>query len=141
MGNPRNVVDFTGIDQTRVTYLIDNSTIVFDRTKSGGSAGVGLAVRFNDDKTVALVADGEIIEGRLELVEADNKAVVTVDGFVQLPAGQGATVTQGLKQVGALGAASAKGFIRDAATDTERANSKAVAVDATDLTNCFVRMT
>ena len=56
--------------------------------------------------------------GKLISVSADNKAVVQTRGFCTLPGGDGATLTEGKKIVGDLGAASAKGYIRDVATGT-----------------------
>lgn len=116
--NPRNAVDFTDIAPLRVTYLIDNSTITYSATAAGGSASVGLAVTLSADDTVALTADGDAVEGKLVLVESDNKATVEVGGYITLPGGASATLTRGGKIVGALGASSAKGYIRSAASGT-----------------------
>ena len=113
MSDPRNTVKFKGARSERETFIIDNSTITYDATKVGGSAVVGRAVTLSGNGTVALAADGDSILGRLEQVYVDLKAVVTTDGYVELPAGQSATVTAGKKIVGALGASSAKGFIRN----------------------------
>jgi hypothetical protein len=118
MANPRNIVDFTDIDVVNVTYPIDNSTIIYDATKANGSAQVGLAVTFSADRTVALTADGNRVVGKLIKVEGDNKAVVQVEGYVQLPGGASASLTVGKAIVGALGASSAKGYIREVATAT-----------------------
>lgn len=98
------------------TYKIDNSTILFDRSKRGGSAGVGLAVTLSGDDTVALAADGDAVVGKLILVEADNKCNVMTGGTMEFGQGDGATVTRGTKIVGALGASSAKGYIRSVNT-------------------------
>ncbi len=100
------------------TYKIDAATITYDATKSGGSAQVGLAVTFSADDTVALCADGDAVQGKLILVEGDNKANVMTKGTMTLPGGASATLTLGAKIVGALGAASAKGYIRSAASGT-----------------------
>jgi len=114
--NPQNIV---GYEETAgphdLTYKIDNSTIVYDATKANGAATtmIGKAVTFSADDTVALCADGDAVVGKLISVEADNKASVRVLGYVTLPAGASATVTRGKKIVGALGASSAKGYIRD----------------------------
>jgi hypothetical protein len=105
-------VSYGDIDAEYVTYAIDNDTIVYDATKAGGSASVGLAVKIVSNGTVALVADGEPIDGRLDSVEADGFARVQYGGFCQLPGGNSATLTAGLKAVGALNASSAKGYIR-----------------------------
>lgn len=118
MANPRNVVDFTGIDAEYATYLIDDSTITYDSAEANGSAQVGLAVTFSADNTVQLVGDGEMVLGKLIKVEADDKAVVQVKGYMELPGGTGATLTRGAAIVGDLGAASAEGYIRAAASAT-----------------------
>ncbi len=115
LNNPRNTISFEGIREQRTTYLIDNSTIAYSATATNGSTGVGLAVTLSADKTVALCADGDTVLGKLILVEADGKCAVQDDGFCTLPAGASATVTAGSKIVGALGASSAKGYIRNIA--------------------------
>lgn len=118
MANPRAVVDFEGIGVRRETYIADNSTIVFDSTESNGSAQVGLAVQLTGNATVALTEDGTEVLGRLERVHADGMCVVQTHGGCSLPAGDGATVTAGSKIVGDLGAANAKGYIRNAVADS-----------------------
>lgn len=130
MSNPRDVVDFTGIDPLALTFLIDDSTITYDKNKVGGSAQVGLAVEMSDDKTVALVSDNGRVLGRLEKVEADKKAVVTVGGCVKLPRGTGATVTPGSQIKGDLLGA-AKGYVQDAAIGAGDGR----VLDATDATD------
>lgn len=118
MANPRNTVDFEGIGDLVATFKIDNSTITYSATSANGSASVGLAVTFSADDTVALTADGNAVAGKLLGVSADNKARVQVAGFCDLPAGASASVTRGKSIVGALGASSAKGYIREVATGT-----------------------
>ena len=120
MANPRAITDKEGLDVRRATYSIDNSTITYDKTKAFGSAqaGVNLAVVLSGNDTVALCADGDAILGILEQVEADGKCTVSVAGHLKFKKGNGATVTLGKKIVGALGAASAKGYIRDVNTNT-----------------------
>lgn len=115
MPNPRRKVDFTGIEQERVTYRIDGATITFDPAADYGSPLVGRAVELSADETVALANDNGPVHGRLELVEADGMCVVTTDGYVTLPGGQGATLTPGRPIVGALGAAGARGHIKQVA--------------------------
>lgn len=111
--NPRDVVRHTDNDGMYETFIADNSTITYDATKAGGSAAVGLAViQTATADTVALTADGDPIFGKLILVEPDLKCTVQRRGFTTLPGGNGATLTVGTKAVGALGAASAKGYIR-----------------------------
>ena len=114
----RTNVSNIGVGGVYRTYKIDNSTITYDATKTGGSTQVGLAVTFSADDTVALCADGDAIIGKLILVESDDKANVMTDGTMALPGGNGATLTLGATIVGALGASSAKGYIRSAASGT-----------------------
>lgn len=116
MANPRKKVDFTGIDNTRVTYKIDGVTITYEGNQvQYGTSFQGKAVTLSTHATVALAADGDAIEGRLEHVEPDGMCVVTTDGFVTLPGGASAVLTVGRAIVGALGPSSAKGYIRAAA--------------------------
>lgn len=111
-----------GFDDQRYdaqTFWADGSTIVFDVTKSDGSVAVGLAVTFHSSAdTVALAADGDPIVGKLLKVEPDGACTVQHKGNCTLPAGASATVTPGKHAVGALGASSAKGYIRDVNTST-----------------------
>ena len=120
MADPRNAVDFTSINIVTATYKIDNSTITYDATNANGAATtmIGKAVTLSADDTVALCADGDAIEGKLLLVESDNKCTVQVGGYCDLPGGASATLTRGTAIVGALGASSAKGYIRSAASGT-----------------------
>lgn len=114
----RTNVSNIGVVGAYRTYKIDDSTITYDATKAGGSAQVGLAVTFSAADTVALAADGDAIVGKLILVESDNKCNVMTEGTMALPGGASATLTLGTKIVGALGASSAKGYIRSAASGT-----------------------
>lgn len=118
MANPQNIVDYTGIKPVYVTYKIDNSTITYDDQEVGGSNKVGLAVTFSAADTIQTVGDGEMVLGKLIVVEADNKATVQVGGYMTLPGGNGASLTRGKKIVGALNASSAEGYIREVATAT-----------------------
>jgi hypothetical protein len=142
-------VEFDGIDGVYVTYKTDNSTIVHDATKNNGSVSVGLAVKISTHKTVALAEDGNQVEGKLIQVEPDNKGVVQVGGYCKLPGGDGATLTPGNPFVGALGAASAKGYIRMAAatagayaqaTATDIRNARGAIVDSTTASATVVRL-
>ena len=116
LATPRNIV---GLEETMgphdITFKIDNSTITYDATKANGAATtmIDKAVTFSADDTVALCADGDAVVGKLISVTADLKCSVRVKGFVTLPGGASATLTRGKKIVGALGASSAKGYIRD----------------------------
>lgn len=120
MADPRNKVEFDDIGVVRATFKIDNSTITYDSTKANGAAAtmIGKAVTLSADDTVALAVDGDAIIGKLIKVESDNKATVQIEGCCDLPGGDSATVTRGSAIVGALGAASAKGYIRSAASGT-----------------------
>lgn len=115
MADPRAAISFEGIGAQNVTYAYD-STIVYDATKVNGSAQVGLAVSLEDDKIVTLAGDGEAIEGKLIKVESDF-CVVQVHGYMTLPGGTSATLTNGAKIVGDLLDA-AEGYIRVAASGT-----------------------
>jgi hypothetical protein len=114
----RTNVSNIGVVGAYRTYKIDASTIIYDASKAGGSAQVGLAVTFSAANTVALAADGDAVIGKLILVESDDKANVMTHGTMTLPGGASATLTLGAKIVGALGASSAKGYIRSAASAT-----------------------
>ncbi len=136
MPDPRNTVEYDEIGREVVTYKIDAVTITYDSTKKGGSAqaeasqtGGRLAVTLSADDTVALCADGDAIEGGLIAVEADGKCSVQVEGYQKFKGGASATLTRGSKIVGALGASSAKGYIRSAASGT-----------ATELVKCRGRV-
>lgn len=118
MADRRDQVRFEGIDGVWATYKIDNSTITYDATKTNGSAQSGMAVTLSGDATVALAGDGEAVIGKLVLVESDNKANVQVGGYMELPGGDGATLTLGAGIVGDLGAGAAKGYVRAAASAT-----------------------
>jgi hypothetical protein len=126
---------------------IDASTITFDQTKTGGSAQVGLAVTESADKTVALVQDGDPVLGKLVKVESGNFATIQHEGGMLLPGGQSATLTAGRKIVGALGAASARGYIRAVAasaagyvqgTMQDALNGRGRILDASDSTKVAV---
>ncbi len=141
MADPRNAVDFEGIDGVYATYLVDNATITFDPTKVGGSASAGLAVTISADRTVALTTDGSAAEGKIVLVEADGKANIQVGGYTRLPGGLAATLTRGTKFVGATGAAGARGYIRSAASATaaELLVARGSIEDASDPTAVGIR--
>jgi hypothetical protein len=113
MANPRKKILHEGVNQLFETFLIDNSTITYDATKDGGSSQVGLAVTFSANDTVALTQDSDFVLGKLMVVESDGTCTVQTKGGCTLPAGNAATVTAGSTVVGALGAASAKGFVRN----------------------------
>lgn len=116
MSNPRAVAFTDGMFDQVATFIIDNATITYSVAEVGGSAQVGLAVALSAAKTIELAGDGEEIIGKLLGVEADNTASVQIGGVVTLPGGDGASLTVGKKIVGALNAASAEGYIREANT-------------------------
>jgi hypothetical protein len=142
MADPRNAVSFNGIGQLPVTFIADGVTIVYDATKTGGADAtmIGKAVTMSADGTVALAVDGDTVIGKLEKVEPDGKCHVVIAGFVTLPAGASATLTRGKKIVGALGAASAKGYVREVATATaaELGKARGFTVDNSDTTAVVV---
>jgi hypothetical protein len=138
MTDARKVIDLSGVDANYVTYKYD-STIVFDATLTGRAAQVGLAVAFKGQGTVGLTQDGDQIAGRLTLVEDDAFCNVQTEGYCQLPLGASATATAGKKAVGALGASSARGYIRDATTGDEL-KAEAQIVDSTTTTAVWVKL-
>ena len=117
MANPRLTPAFDDIAAVYATYIIDNSTILYDAAQVNGSAQVGLAVTLSAARTVELAADADPIEGKLIKVEADDRATVQVGGYCTLPAGTGASLTLGKKIVGDLLVA-APGYVREVATAT-----------------------
>lgn len=119
MADPREAVNHVGIGYVADTYPHD-STIVYDATLAGGAATtmVGKAVTLAANNQIALTADGNMVLGKLIKVEPNGFAVVQIGGQMTLPGGNGATLTAGKKIVGALGASSAKGYIREVATAT-----------------------
>lgn len=114
MADPRNAVN--NIAKYRAQTFAYDNTIVYDATKAGGSAQVGLAVTQEGSETVSLVGDGEEVEGKLIKVEPDF-CVVQVEGEMTLPGGTSATLTEGSKIVGDL-LVSAEGYIQSAAAGT-----------------------
>ena len=117
MADPRNTVDFAEIKPLDVSFLIDGVTVTFDRTQAGGSAQVGLAARLmpGTPKTIELVGDNERVLGEILRVEG-GVAVVRIGGVATFKGGAAATLTPGTAIVGALGAASAEGYIKSAAS-------------------------
>jgi hypothetical protein len=85
MADPRDTISQEGIGAQHETFIIDDSTIVYSATEDNGSAGVGLAVTFSDDKTIQLVGDAEFVLGKLITVSKDKKATVQTRGNMTLP--------------------------------------------------------
>lgn len=142
MPNPRNTIAFDDIRAERTTYRIDGSTITFDPAVANGSSVVGRAVTLSGDGVVALAADGDAIVGKLIQVESDGACAVQDEGYLTLPAGQGATITRGTAIVGALGPASAKGYIRsvNTATAAELGKCRGMIVTTGDPTKTTVKL-
>lgn len=142
MASGRAQVSVDGIGYDAVTQKIDASTIVFDATKVNGCASVGLAVTLSADDTVALCADGDAIAGKLIKVESDGFCTVQVSGFCTLPGGASATLTRLTTFVGALGASSARGYIRSAASGTaaELIKARGQIWNASDATNVVIKL-
>lgn len=114
--DPRSSERFRGIGSVQVTFPTDaGTTITYDNTKKGGSAACGLAVTINSSGQVALTQDGNVVIGKLLFVNGDNVATVQIAGAMFLPPGASQTLTPGNGCVGALGASSAKGYIRQPA--------------------------
>ena len=118
MANPRLAVDNEEVAAVFASFKIDDSTITYLATEDGGSAQVGLAVHLSAADTVQLVGDGEAVLGKLISVESDGICTVQVGGFMELPGGASATLTLGTAIIGDLGASSAEGYIRSAASAT-----------------------
>lgn len=137
MADPRNTVAFDDIGYEAQTFLIDNSTVTYSATATGGSAQVGLAVTLSTHKTVALAGSGEFVLGKLIKVESDNKAVVQTGGYCTLPGGTSATLTVGTKIVGDL-LVSAEGYIQS--VSTEDTVSRGFIVDSSTTTAVVVKL-
>jgi len=113
MADPRQRVKYRHIGVIRVTFKYDAS-IVYDNTKKGGSVSTGLAVTLTANDVVGLVADGQLVVGRLDMVRADGICEVQVGGATIFLPGTAATVSVGSRIVGALLVA-AKGYVRQQA--------------------------
>jgi hypothetical protein len=118
MSDPRKTLLNTDVYAPTRTRKIDDSTITYDKTKAGGAAAVGKAVKLSTDDTIALTTDGSMVLGKLESVEPDGFCTVRERGPVSLPGGSGASLTVGKKIVGAVDGSSNGGFIREVATAT-----------------------
>jgi hypothetical protein len=121
MADPRLGPKFEQIEPVFVTFKYDNSTITYSATATGGSAGYGLAVSLASNSTVQLISADELLLGKLHRVESDGTCLVQIGGVAIFAQGNAVTTTAGKRAAGALGAASAKGYIKnvaDAATPT-----------------------
>lgn len=128
----RDDISYQGNGRRLIPAMIDGVTITHDRTKTGGSAQVGLAVMLSGNSTIALTNDGSAVVGKLYSVEEDGVATVEV-GFVELPGGAGATLTVGTPIVGDLGASNVRGYVRsaDSAVAAELLKARGLIFDAT----------
>ena len=102
------------------TFQGDGDTIKYDITKPNRSDAVGKAYKINPTTGLGeLVDNGDEIDGKVLSVDDDNKFTAAyMFGGLRLPLGSGATVTRGDKVVGALGAGSAKGYVKAATKPT-----------------------
>lgn len=141
MANPRNVIDFEGIDAGTATFLADGTDIVYSSSSVGGAAAVGLAAMMSAAKTVRLTADATLVVGKVILVEADGKVTVQHKGFVGLPAGTSAVLTAGLKVCGAVLSA-ARGYVRGIVNATlgDVAVARGFIVDGGDTANVYIAL-
>jgi len=134
-----SVLGFDEIGVLCATFAVKSGgSITYDRTYEGNSPEFGRACAMSAAAEVNLAADAEAVIGKLLKVEKDPTytyvCTVQVAGFMTLPGGTGASLTRGKKIVGALGAASAKGYIREVATGTaaELGVARGFIVDASD---------
>lgn len=139
MADPRNAVN--NIAKYRAQTFAYDATIVYNAALAGGSAQVGLAVTQEGSETISLVGAGEEVEGKLIKVEPDF-CVVQVEGEMTLPGGASATLTEGARIVGALGAASAEGYIKAATAGTaaDHVVSRGTIVNSAVATAVVVRL-
>lgn len=140
MADPRNAISLEGVGYEAETFAHD-ATIVYSATELNGSAQVGLAVTHEGSETVSLVGDGENVAGKLIKVESDGYCVVQTGGYVTLPGGTAATLTEGLPIVGDLLVA-AEGYIRVAASATaaDLLAARGQIIDSSDAENVVVRL-
>lgn len=120
MSDPRIGIGlWEGEGRLNQTFTYDNSSITYDASEEGGSAQVGLAVTISANAgVIALVGDGEFVLGKLLKVESDGKCSVQTKGVMELPGGNGASLTIGKAIVGDQNATPADGYIREVATAT-----------------------
>ena len=110
----------------------DGTTIVYDKNKPNRSDAVGKAYKINASGKAELVGDGDEIDGKVLSVDPENNITGAYKfGGLSFLIGDGETVTVGSKVVGALGPASAKGYIKDApALPNNLADVAAADIDA-----------
>lgn len=121
MANPRFITGpRDGIGFRAETLRIDNSTLVYDPIAPLGipAATLGRAVTLvtGSVDTVKLSGAGDVVYGKLDHIEPDGACTVQIEGECKLPQGSAVTVVRGNRIVGALGPASAPGYIGPAVT-------------------------
>ena len=95
-------------------FDVDGSTITYDRTKANGSEQVGLWCSLSDNMEIQLAADGQGLVGKLIKVQANGLGVVAYDAaLIKVNPGTGVTLVRDRGLVGALGASSARGYVRN----------------------------
>ena len=95
------------------SFDADGDTIAYDKNTENRSTAVGKAFKINADGKAELVADGDEVIGKVLAVDDDD--VMTgayICGGLRLPVGDSQTVARGDRIVGALGAESAKGYVK-----------------------------
>lgn len=139
MASVRNIVSFQELYSETVTFKY-GADITYDSSKNLGSNKVGLAVQISASQTVNLTTDASHVAGKLVYVTDDGFCTVQTGGYAFLPKGDSVTLTFGKKIVGAVGASSAKGYIRDvaAATLAEVAVARGLTVDVSTAANTLV---
>lgn len=142
MASGRNQQDYTDIGFIAVPAQIDGVTILYNAALARGADPTMLdkAVTLSGAGVIALAADGDAVVGKLLQVDSDGFALVQIGRFIKFPGGTSATLTRGAKIVGAVGAASAKGYIRSAASGTaaELVKQRGCIWDASDTTQVIV---
>lgn len=137
MADPRAANSFElGPHPHQIATFAHDATIVYSAAQEGGSAQVGLAVSIESSNVVTLAGDGENVLGKLLRVDADGFCSVQHSGFMELPGGNGATLTAGLKIVGAVAAGPLEGYIR--AVNTEDTVSRGMIIDSSTATAVVV---
>lgn len=116
MANPRFITGpRDGIGFRAETLRIDGSTLVYHATAPLGidPTVLGRAVTLvtGSVDTVKLSGAADVVYGKLDHIEADGACVVQIEGECKLPQGNAVTVVRGNRIVGALGPASAPGYI------------------------------
>ncbi len=134
-----SVLSFGEIGMVTATFAVKSGgSITYDRTYEGNSPEFGRAVAMSAASEVDLTADADCVVGKLLKVEKDPTytyvCTVQIAGLMTLPGGSGATLTRGKHIVGDLGAASAKGYIREVDTSTaaELGKMRGFIIDASD---------